>query len=129
MIRNLIIAVCALLFVSSCSKDERDKLYGKWQMQEIDTNGTVEKVDTIYYNFQHGLFQYQIHNENTGIGRTSDGFNEVIGENQIELEILNEGLLPYTDWTATKRVFTIDEVTSKRLVLTSGDKTYTFRNF
>ena len=51
-IRNIVAVVGSLLLVTACSKDTQSKLYGKGQLQEVEGNGVVEKVDTVYYNFQ-----------------------------------------------------------------------------
>ena len=133
MIRNFVIAACILLF-ASCSKDNQDKLFGKWQMQKIEANGVVEAVDTIYYNFQHGLFMYQIYSPATDKYPYIYGFNVMESEDKMELEMTSDPVpvkdfLPLTDWTSGKRTFTIDKLTVKELILSSDGKTYTFRKF
>ena len=60
MVRNILIAFCVILFVS-CSKDTESKLFGKWQLQKVETSGDVQNVDTVYFNFEHSLFMYQVY--------------------------------------------------------------------
>ena len=60
MVRNILIAFCVILFVS-CSKDTESKLFGKWQLQKVEANGDVQNVDTVYFNFEHSLFMYQVY--------------------------------------------------------------------
>ena len=133
MIKSYVIAACILLF-ASCSKDNQDKLFGKWQMQKIESDGVVQAVDTIYYNFQHGLFMYQIYSPVTDKYPYIYGFNTMEGDDKIELELTSNPLpvkdfLPLTDWTSDKRIFTIDKLTVKQLILSSEGKKYTFRKF
>ena len=45
-----------LSVVASCSDDE-DKLTGKWQLRQYELpDGTVQKEDSVFYNFQKGSF-------------------------------------------------------------------------
>ena len=60
MIKNILITFCVILF-ASCSKDTESKLFGKWQLQKVEINGDVQNVDTIYFNFEHSLFMYQVY--------------------------------------------------------------------
>ena len=60
MVRNILIAFCVILFVS-CSKDTESKLFGKWQLQKVEASGNVQKVDTVYCNYEHSLFMNQVY--------------------------------------------------------------------
>lgn len=133
MIRNLIIAASVLLF-ASCSKDEQDKLFGKWQIQQIEANGMVQAVDTFYFNFEHSLFMYQICTPNTNNFRISYGYNTVANNDSLLLELNSnagsvENFIKFTDWSSGERKYAIEEVTNKRLILSSEGKKYTFRKF
>lgn len=133
MIRNLIIAVCILLF-ASCSKDEQDKLFGKWQIQQVEMNGVVQAVDTFYFNFEHSLFMYQIYMPETGGFKNSYGYNTVESNDSLLLELNSytgpiQNFIKFTDWSSGERKYTIEEVTNKRLILSSEGKKYTFRKF
>lgn len=121
--------ICVLL-MAACSKDTGSKLYGKWQLQQTEIDGVVEKADTVYFNFEHSLFRYQIYVESSDSFIYRDGYNTVEGDSvQLELVGSMSSFLPYTDWSSSKRTFKIDELTSKRLVLSSDGKSYTFRYF
>lgn len=133
MIRNLVILACVFMF-ASCSNDLETKLDGKWQIQEVEANGVVQQVDTIYFNFQHSLFMFQISNPVTHVQHTSYGFNTIEGDNQLFLELTDNpgpvsNFLPYTDWTSGQRMYTIEKSTKKDLILFSEGKRYTFRKF
>jgi len=132
---HTILLTMSLLSVvfTSCSKDDNSRLEGKWQMQTVESNGVTEKVDTIYYNFQTSLFQYQIYNPNTDSMRHSYGF-KVLDNNILSLELTaypnpTGTFLPHTDWESTKRDFYIERLTNSTLILKSEDKKYTFRKF
>ncbi|MDR1200682.1 MAG: lipocalin-like domain-containing protein [Tannerellaceae bacterium] len=130
---NLLIAgflsICLVGFVA-CSKDTDDKLDGKWQMQQIEANNNVQKVDTIFYNFQTSLFQYQIYNSGANAYPSRYGFKTIKGDKELLLELeANNDFLKQTDWTSKERIFTIEKVTATTLILTSEGKRYTFRKF
>lgn len=133
MVRNILIAVCVILF-AACSKDTESKLFGKWQLQQTEANGVVQDVDTIYFNFEHSLFMYQVYLPVIDSFRHSYGYNTLEGDKTLLLELTAnpapvDRFLPYTDWDSAKRTYTIDKLTTKQLILSSEGKTYTFRKF
>ena len=133
MVRNILIAVCAFLFVA-CSKDTESKLFGKWQLQQVEANGIIQEADTVYFNFEHSLFMYQVYLPAVDSFRHSYGYNTLEGDKTILLELTNmpglvQKFLPYTDWDSAKRTYTIDKLTTKQLLLSSEGKSYTFRKF
>ena len=133
MVRNILIAFCVILFVS-CSKDTESKLFGKWQLQKVETSGDVQNVDTVYFNFEHSLFMYQVYVAKTNSFRHQYGYNALEGEKTLLLELENDPgpvskFLPYTDWNSAKQTYTIDKLNTKQLILSCEGKTYTFRKF
>ena len=133
MVRNILIAFCVILFVS-CSKDTESKLFGKWQLQKVEASGDVQNVDTVYFNFEHSLFMYQVYVTEIDSFRHQYGYNTLEGEKTLLLELENNPgpiskFLPYTDWNSSKQTYTIDKLESKQLILSREGKTYTFRNF
>jgi hypothetical protein len=131
---NILLTISLLsVALTSCNKDDNSRLEGKWQMQTVESNGVTEKVDTIYYNFQTSLFQYQIYNPNTDSMRHSYGF-KVLDNNILSLELTaypnpTGVFLPHTDWESIRRDFYIERLTNSTLILKSEDKKYTFRKF
>lgn len=133
MVRNLMIAACILLF-ASCSKDVKDELFGKWQLQEVEANGETERVDSIYFNFENSLFMYQIYRPATQSFRSSYGYITPEADDKVLLELTSypgavSNFLPDTDWTSAKRIYTIEKLTVKKLIMSSEGKTYVFRKF
>jgi hypothetical protein len=119
-----------LICLAACSKDTDDKLEGKWQMQQIEADGHVQKTDTIYYNFQTSLFQYQIYNAQTNGYPNRYGFKTMKGDNELLLELeADDVFLKLTDWTSKNRTFTIEKLTGRELILTGDGRRYTFRKF
>ena len=133
-IRSIVVVICSFLLITACSKDTQSKLYGKWQLQEVEVNGVVEKVDTVYFNFQQDLFMYQIYQPQTQAYSYRYGYDIMEGEHTVHLELINDpgplsSFLPLTDWSSAKRTYTIDKVSNKQLIMYSEGKTYTFRKF
>lgn len=137
MKRVIAAMVCSLLLMTSCSKDAEDKLLGKWQLKEvIDPNGDMQKVDTVWYNFQTSVFMYQIYDPSREDYdyRKSYGYNRVEEENRLWIQLIGdpqpvEEFLKYTDWPSYQRTFIIEKLTGKELVLSSDNKQYIFRKF
>jgi hypothetical protein len=123
------LSIC-LAGLVACSKDIDDKLDGKWQIQQIEANGNVQKVDTIFYNFQTSLFQYQIYDSRTNSYPGWYGFKTIKGDNELLLQLeANGSFLKRTDWTSNERTFTIERLTGRELILAGEGKRYTFRKF
>lgn len=122
------------LLAAACSEDTEDKLNGKWQLQEVSQDGVSAKVDTIFYNFQDDLFQYQIYSPSGDSYRSLYGYRALNSDNVLALELAYppasvSAFLPYTDWTSAQQSFTLEKVSGSRLVLSASGKTYTFRKF
>ncbi|MDR2119118.1 MAG: lipocalin-like domain-containing protein [Tannerellaceae bacterium] len=123
-----------LLILLSCSDGINDRLEGKWQLQQVETEGRREKADTLFYNFQTSLFMYQIYHPDVDTFSHCYGFKVLETNNQVKLELTGYSIslskfLPQTDWPAAQRRFRIEQITDNRLVLQSEEKRYTFRRF
>ena len=127
-----IIAAVAIL-MAACNNDTEHKLEGKWQLQQVEANGDVIQADTVFYNFQNILFMYQIYQPDSNSVLYRYGYNTV-DENKLTLELEHnpntlDKFLPYTDWSSKTRVFTIEKLSGKQLILDSEGKRYIFRKF
>jgi len=125
----LLMAACDTIFVHVSGKDI--DLQGKWQM---------ENVDTVYYNFQNSLFQYQIYRKKDVMSQAY-GFYYLRGDTGLELRLLREYSpfsLDYLGWdtlySETKqdtviKAFKIERLTGSKLILSSDEGIISFRKF
>lgn len=132
MKKGLIIAASILLGLSACDTMTTD-LEGKWQLNQIESAGNTVTVDTVWYNFQTTLFQYQIYDCASDSYRYSNGYNFYEGD-QLKLQLLSDPhpvqeFLPYTDWSEATRDFTVEKVSNKQLILSSEGKRYIFKKY
>lgn len=112
----------------SCDRVGEDELEGKWQLGSVEEDGVTQVVDTVWYNFQGSLFQYQLYNAASDSYSSSTGYKDLT-DDVLELELLSSSFISRTDWTDTKRTFYVEKCSSSKLILTSEGKTYTFRKF
>ncbi len=124
----VVVAAVSLCTLSACDKMTTD-LEGKWQLKEVEIDGSRTTVDTVWYNFQTTLFMYQLYVPETEQYKTSYGLSYFDVEDAVRLELNDSTLLPETDWTSRTRTFTIEKVSRKELVLASEGKTYYFDKF
>ena len=128
---------CSLLFLISCDKafvsisGKEADLQGKWQM---------DNADTVYYNFQNSLFQYQIYLTKDKISQVY-GYYTLYGDTALDLRLLREYAsipLDYLGWDTLYsstgqdtifQVFKIDKFTKKELILHSNSGKKSFHKF
>ena len=129
------IALCGgLLSLIACGDSLERQLEGKWQLKTVEQNGQVETVDTVWYNFQNSLFEYQVYVPAIDSVRNMYGYKTLADDRHLELELVShfitiKDFLPLTDWSSYKRTFQIEESTGSRLILSSEGKTYTFKKY
>lgn len=132
MIRLVMALMASVFLFTACSKDENDKLEGKWQLRTVETEGQSIVVDTVFYNFQTSLFMYQIYNSATDGMSRCYGYKELIGQSELQLELVPDvdpDFLKYTDWNDLTETFAIEKLTGSQLILSRDNKRYTFRKF
>ena len=118
----------------SCNKVEH-KLEGKWQLKTVEANGVVQTVDTVWYNFQTSLFEYQLYDPAKDVYRTNFGYKTLKGDTKLDLELVNYGGTPLkihgvpADWTSPKQTFTIEQSSVTNLVMSAREESYTFKKF
>ena len=129
------IALCGgLLSLIACGDSLERQLEGKWQLKTVEQNGQIETVDTVWYNFQNYLFEYQVYVPAIDSVRNMYGYKTLVDDQHLELELVSyfitiKDFLPLTDWSSSKRTFQIEESTGSRLTLSSEGKTYTFKKY
>lgn len=131
MIKQFLISVVLIGALVACSDDD-SKLEGKWQMQQMEVNGEVMPVDTIYYNFQNKLFMFQVAN---GVNDVyAYGYKTLEDDKKVVLEIDPEkndvnAFLQKSGWETNPCIFSINKLSHSKLILQHNDKIYTFRKF
>lgn len=129
--------ICSIIFFTSCDKVFLDvsgkeaDLQGKWQM---------DNADTVFFNFQKNLFQYQVYNGST-LG-TSYGYYTLHGDTAIDIKLLREFSrisLDHLGWDTIQapirgqdtifRAFTIEKLDSKKLILSAKGEKSSFHKF
>lgn len=127
---------CFLLLMVGCKKDLTDKLQGKWQLKSVEQMGVTVDVDTVWYNFQsESLFMYQIYwaEKDTFMYRYGFRVQQDDGHMMLELaynpSVSVAEFLPYTDWDTGTRIFTVEKVDRKHLILSENDQVYSFTKF
>ena len=129
------IALCGgLLRLIACGDSLERQLEGKWQLKTVEQNGQIETVDTVWYNFQNSLFEYQVYVPAIDSVRNMYGYKTLVDDQHLELELVSyfitiKDFLPLTDWSSPKRTFQIEESSGSRLTLSSEGKTYTFKKY
>ena len=129
------LALCGgLLSLIACGDSLERHLEGKWQLKTVEQNGQVETVDTVWYNFQNSLFEYQVYVPAIDSVRNMYGYKTLADDRHLELELVShfitiKDFLPLTDWSSYKRTFQIEESTGSCLILSSEGKTYTFKKY
>ena len=112
-----------------------DRVKGKWQLQTVEADGTTQRVDTVWYNFQsESLFMYQIYQPATGRYVYTYGYKTQPDDRTLRLQLANytlrvEQFLPFTDWSSGVRTFRVVHVDSRRLQLESDGRRYSFLKF
>jgi hypothetical protein len=134
---KLFFVTCGVFLFCSCDKiflDVEGKdadLQGKWQM---------DNADTVYYNFQKNLFQYQIYQQKDKLSIACGYY--VLGDTaDIDIQLLREQAsfpLNYLGWDTIQapdgndiihKLFKIKQLTSKKLILSSGNEDVSFHKF
>jgi len=137
MRKTLFFAICSFLFLVSCDKffinisGKEADLQGKWQM---------DNADTVYYNFQNSLFQYQIYLMKGEISQVQ-GYYTLYGDTALDLRLLREYAsfpLDYLGWDTLYsstgqdtifKAFKIEKFTSNHLVIFSNKGKFSFHKF
>ncbi|MDR1563000.1 MAG: hypothetical protein LBS54_08000 [Dysgonamonadaceae bacterium] len=140
-IRLLFIAFCCMVLFIACDNiflridnSMESKLQGKWRM---------EFADTVFFNFQNKLFQYQIYNPLESRFDYTFGYYGLSGDTTINIEILlNGAYIPFGElrWDTVPdlndsnvrkivKPFLIKELTDGSLILSSEGNNFSFWRF
>ena len=129
---TLLSFVFVFLFLIACDNDTEKRIEGKWQLKFNElSNGDIEKVDSVFYNFQKESFS-AICLLNNGQYESFFG-NYTLKENKISINLLPEyeGVLynKYFGWNNWQREFTIDKLNSTIMQLNFQGNIANFRKY
>ena len=120
-----------LSVVASCSDDE-DKLTGKWQLRQYELpDGTVQKEDSVFYNFQKGSFsaicllEDKTYHTFFGLYSLQDDKIYIILRPEENIDLCKQ----YLQWDELGRTFQIEELSSYTLQLRFEDIVSVFRKY
>ena len=110
-----------VLVLAACSNVDGD-LDDKWQLRQYQyADGSIERQDSIFYNFQKGSYQ-------TFFGNYSlkgDKISIILLPQSME----DENYSFYMGWENGERTFTMEELTSSSLHLEYEGVRYIFRRY
>ena len=133
-IKTFLIFVFSMACFVAC-EEGKDGLEGKWQLREMQYDDKIAKVDTVYYNFQFGVFKLQ------AVNHIPVTLNEMIGSYSIVEDTMKMVIEPsfasnlsalklYYDWNAPSENFRIVKQSASTLHLLREDKVlFVFRKF
>ncbi|WP_299096355.1 lipocalin-like domain-containing protein [uncultured Bacteroides sp.] len=121
-----------VLVLAACSNVDSD-LDDKWQLRQYQyADGSIEREDSIFYNFQKGSFSAICLLKN-GSYQTFFGNYSLKGD-KISIILLpqsmeDENYSFYMGWENGERTFTMEDLTSSSLHLEYGGVRYIFRRY
>jgi hypothetical protein len=121
-----------VLVLAACSNVDGD-LDDKWQLRQYQyADGSIERQDSIFYNFQKGSFSAICLLKN-GSYQTFFGNYSLKGD-KISIILLpqsmeDENYSFYMGWENGERTFTMEELTSSSLHLEYEGVRYIFRRY
>jgi len=121
-----------VLVLAACSNVDSD-LDNKWQLRQYQyADGSVERQDSVFYNFQKGSFSAICLLRN-GSYQTFFGNYSLKGD-KISIILLPESMedenySSYIGWENGERTFTLEELTSSSLRLEYEEVRYIFRKY
>ena len=125
----IVLVACIL---TACMNGGGD-LAGKWQLRQYQyADGTSEKVDSVFYNFQKGSFSARCLLKDGGV--TTFFGNYSLKGDKISIILLpqsmeDENYSFYMGWENGERTFTMEELTSSSLHLEYEGVRYIFRRY
>ena len=125
----IVLVACIL---TACMNGGGD-LAGKWQLRQYQyADGTSEKVDSVFYNFQKGSFSAICLLKDGGV--TTFFGNYSLKGDKISIILLpqsmeDENYSFYMGWENGERTFTMEELTSSSLHLEYEGIRYIFRRY
>lgn len=127
------IGLLLLLCCVSCTNGGDSPWTGRWQLREYRyPDGTVQRVDSVFYGFQKGSFITFYMNERGGY-RSMYGYYEE-GNDTLTIHLwepdVNDGAYwKWFGWENGMRSFRVLNLSSKSMRLNYKDTVYVFRSY
>lgn len=133
-IKKFLISIFLIACFAAC-EEGKDGLEGKWQLRKMQYDDKVVQVDTVYYNFQFGVFKLQAVNHIPSV------LNETVGSYNIVEDTIKMNIEPsfasnltalkrYYDWDGPSENFRIVKQSASSLhLLRKDDVLFIFRKF
>ena len=123
--------IVSLVLVSAYSCDDyiETGIEGRWQMTKIEkADGEVVKVDTIYYSFKKGVFQYLTLTTETTSIYVMGLYTEKNDSLHLELK---EYIGDFNQWGlgVYTRGYKVEKQSSTKMTLNFEDDIYHFRKY
>lgn len=116
----------------SCMNGGDSPWVGRWQLREYQyPDGTVQKVDSVFYGFQKGSF-IAVYMGTDGKYRSMYGYYDDSVEDSLIIDLWSPNVNDATykkwfGWEDEQRSFRVVSLTSKRMKLDYKDTVYVFR--
>ncbi len=127
----LSIVLCLCFFLPSCGDDYFETgIEGKWQLTKVvDNQGVETRVDTLFYSFKKGAFQYLRLNSDIS-SSYSYGLYFERNDSLIIQNVLEYGDFILEHWNGeASRGFKINKKTSSKMELDYKDNVYFLRKY
>lgn len=126
--KYLIVLIAAAFMLSSCEDYTYENIEGQWQLREVVTEASTQKVDTVFYSFRKGVYRHLLRisaTETTESFGMYDKTDQTLG---ITVKVNPGGV--NLDWDGrNERQFDIVKLDKSELILKYKDITYYFRKF
>lgn len=128
----IFVAIASTLSFLSCSKSEKSKLEGKWQLRQYEyPNGTTSKCDSVFYNFQYRSFSAICLTAQGGYPTFFGNYSLI--DNKISINLLPEysgsDYERFLGWEDFQRTFQVIQLSAKELKLNYNDTISVFRKY
>jgi hypothetical protein len=121
-----------LLIVASCT-DDKFLLTNKWQLREYRySDGTTQKVDSVFYNFQKGSFMATCIDENAKKHIFYGTY--FLDKDELSIKLFEESVNDYYynkffGWSETERSFQVEEISPSAMRLNYEGVVSVFRKY
>lgn len=125
----IVLGICTL---TSCMNGGCD-LAGKWQLRQYRyADGTAQKVDSVFYNFQKGSFSVMCLLKDGGLTTFFGNYSlkgDEISINLLPESVNDENYDVYIGWSEGKRIFKVEDLSYSALRLEYEGTKSVFRKY